>query len=412
MAEFVAIITAAGKGSRMQAECKKQFLLLQGKSILERTIANFLAMDLFSRSGHLYFSLKDDKATIRGVMFRYYASSLAFVPQNGDEVVCFGKLDIYEAGGVYQIIVSQMEKKGIGDLNKRFEALKKRLAAEGLFDDSHKKKIPKFPQKIGIVTSASGAAAQDIKNVLTRRFPCQIYLYPATVQGDKAVRTILQGIDYFEKVLPVDTLIISRGGGSQEDLFCFNSEELAQAIFAAKTPIISGVGHEIDFTIADFVADMRAPTPSAAAEIAVPDKQDLLEKLESVQSLLKFKAQSKLSAFKQEINLLQQTLLTLSPFTKLKEFDAKIEKNQLKLDHLLSSAFHQMKQRFKTSEGKLAELSPLKTLARGYTVTRQTKKTLRSLDEIDAKKPLEIIFPDGYALVEIKKLKKTNFPQR
>ena len=157
---------------------------------------------------------------------------------------------------------------------------------------------------------------------------------------------------------------------------------------------------------------MRAPTPSAAAEIAVPDKQDLLEKLESVQSLLKFKAQSKLSAFKQEINLLQQTLLTLSPFTKLKEFDAKIEKNQLKLDHLLSSAFHQMKQRFKTSEGKLAELSPLKTLARGYTVTRQTKKTLRSLDEIDAKKPLEIIFPDGYALVEIKKLKKTNFPQR
>ncbi len=387
------------------------------KNIVKNNIPNLFIQGEISnctlhRSGHLYFSLKDDKATIRGVMFRYYASSLAFVPQNGDEVVCFGKLDIYEAGGVYQIIVSQMEKKGIGDLNKRFEALKKRLAAEGLFDDSHKKKIPKFPQKIGIVTSASGAAAQDIKNVLTRRFPCQIYLYPATVQGDKAVRTILQGIDYFEKVLPVDTLIISRGGGSQEDLFCFNSEELAQAIFAAKTPIISGVGHEIDFTIADFVADMRAPTPSAAAEIAVPDKQDLLEKLESVQSLLKFKAQSKLSAFKQEINLLQQTLLTLSPFTKLKEFDAKIEKNQLKLDHLLSSAFHQMKQRFKTSEGKLAELSPLKTLARGYTVTRQTKKTLRSLDEIDAKKPLEIIFPDGYALVEIKKLKKTNFPQR
>ncbi len=387
------------------------------KNIVKNNIPNlFIKGELSNctlhRSGHLYFSLKDDKATIRGIMFRYYSSRLDFVPQNGEEVICFGKLDVYEVGGTYQIVVSQMEKKGAGDLNKKFEELKNKLASEGLFDAAHKKKIPKYPRKIGIITSATGAAIQDIKNVLSRRFPCQIYLYPATVQGEKAAKTVIQGIKYFEEKFPVDTLIIGRGGGSQEDLFCFNAEELAQAIFAAKTPIISAVGHETDFALADFVADMRAPTPSAAAELAVPDKQDLLEKLQDAQSLITLKVKTKLTIHRQRINLLQQTLLTLSPFTKLKEIDAKIVNYRLKLNYLLASALHKINENFKASEGKLLELSPLKTLSRGYTITRQDGKTVRKLENLSENKPLEIIFPDGYAYLEVKNIKKTKFPAR
>ncbi len=387
------------------------------KNIVKNNIPNlFIKGELSNctlhRSGHLYFSLKDDKATIRGIMFRYYCSMLDFVPQNGEEVVCFGKLDVYEAGGTYQIVVSQMEKKGAGDLNKKFEELKSKLASEGLFEETHKKKIPKYPAKIGIVTSATGAAIQDIKNVLSRRFPCQIYLYPATVQGEKADKAIIKGIKYFEKKHLVDTIIVGRGGGSQEDLFCFNSENLARAIFTAKTPIISAVGHEIDFTIADFVADMRAPTPSAAAELAVPDKKDLLEKLQDTQNFIRRTVQTNLTSHRQKIELLQKTLLTLSPFTKLKEIDAKISNSQLKLDYLLRSALHKISENFTASEGKLAELSPLKTLARGYTIARQEGKTLRKLNEISEKKSLEIIFPDGYAHIEIKSVKKIKFPQR
>ncbi len=216
----------------------------------------------------------------------------------------------------------------------------------------------------------------------------------------------MKGLKFFEEKKRVDTLIIGRGGGSQEDLFCFNSEELARAIFAAKTPIIAGIGHEIDFTIADFVADLRAPTPSAAAELAVPDKQELLEKLQDAQTLLKFQTQAKFSHFKQKIELQHQTLLALSPFSRLKELKSKVEKSGLRMNYLLASAFHKISENFKISQGKLAELSPLKTLSRGYTIARQGEKTLRSVKSIHENKILELIFPDGYAQIEIKKIEK------
>ena len=354
------------------------------------------------RSGHLYFGLKDEKSSLKGVMFKYYASMLDFVPQNGDEVVCFGKLDLYEASGNYQIVASSMEKKGLGELNKKFEILKKKLEKEGLFEQIYKKNIPEYPKKIGIVTSATGAAIQDIRNVLSRRFPCEIYLYPVLVQGEKAPKSIISGIQYFEKKYPVDLLIVGRGGGSQEDLFCFNSEELARMIFAAKTPIITGIGHEIDYTIADFVADLRAPTPSAAAELAVPDKAKLVEKLMDAKSLITLNSQAKITDFKLKIHRLQQNLATYSPYAKLENLKTKIDTSQLMMKHLLATKISQNTQKIEVAISKLEELSPLKTLDRGYAIIRQEQKTIRTTKQINTDKPLEIILKDGSIYLDIK----------
>ncbi|MDY0336942.1 MAG: exodeoxyribonuclease VII large subunit [Candidatus Cloacimonadaceae bacterium] len=227
-------------------------------------------------SGHMYFNLKDEFATLRCTFFRNSNYKLDFKPADGQSVVCFGKITLYEKGGSYNLNVSTMMPAGLGDMQARFEALKKKLQEEGLFDPSNKKKLPPYPQTIGIVTSPTSAALQDVKNILQRRYPVEAYVYPALVQGTEAAQTLIRGIRYFNDVLPVDLIILTRGGGSQEDLFCFNDEALARAIHASRIPLISAVGHEIDFTISDFVADLRAPTPSAAAEIAVPNKDDLL----------------------------------------------------------------------------------------------------------------------------------------
>jgi len=232
-------------------------------------------------SGHMYFNLKDEYATLRCTFFKNSNYRLNFKPSDGQSVVCFGKITLYEKGGTYNLNVSSMVPAGMGDMQARYEALKKKLEAEGLFDSALKKKIPPYPQRIGIVTSPTSAALQDVMNILKRRFPVEAFVYPALVQGSEAPPTLINGIGYFNQIMPVDLIIITRGGGSQEDLFCFNDEGLARAIHASKIPVISAVGHEIDFTISDFVADLRAPTPSAAAEIAVPNKEDLISYLAS-----------------------------------------------------------------------------------------------------------------------------------
>lgn len=226
-------------------------------------------------SGHMYFNLKDEYATLRCTFFKNSNYRLDFKPANGQSVVCFGKITLYEKGGTYNLNVSTMVPAGLGDMHARFEALKRKLQAEGLFANEAKKKLPPYPQKIGIVTSPTSAALQDVMNILRRRYPVEAVVYPALVQGAEAPVSLIRGIRYFNEVLPVDLIILTRGGGSQEDLWCFNDEALARAIFASKIPLISAVGHEIDFSISDFVADLRAPTPSAAAEIAVPNKDDL-----------------------------------------------------------------------------------------------------------------------------------------
>ncbi len=233
-------------------------------------------------SGHIYFNLKDDNATLRCTFFRNANIHLDFKPEEGMEVICFGKLTVYEKGGTYNLNVQSMSLSGKGDLARCFELLKKKLQEEGLFDPAHKKKLPRYPRRIGIVTSPTGAALQDILNILERRYPIAVDVFPALVQGAEAPAQLIAGLRRFNAAADVDLIIIGRGGGSQEDLFCFNDEALAREIFASRIPVISAVGHEIDFTIADFVADLRAPTPSAAAELAVPDRKELFSYINSL----------------------------------------------------------------------------------------------------------------------------------
>jgi exodeoxyribonuclease VII large subunit len=264
-------------------------------------------------SGHMYFNLKDENATLRCTFFRNSNYRLDFKPAEGMQVVCFGKITVFEKGGTYNLNVQSMSQAGLGAMQQKFEALKRKLNQEGLFDAEHKKPIPKYPNKIGIVTSPTGAALQDIQNIIIRRYPAELQIYPALMQGAEAPAQIIKGIQYFNQTREVDLIIVTRGGGSQEDLFCFNDEALARAIFASGLPIISAVGHEIDFTLADFVADLRAPTPSAAAELAVPDKKDLLSLLASLARRLDLAKQKELSGYKQSLAEMQLSLSRYHP---------------------------------------------------------------------------------------------------
>ncbi|MDD4309172.1 MAG: exodeoxyribonuclease VII large subunit [Candidatus Cloacimonetes bacterium] len=252
-------------------------------------------------SGHMYFNLKDENATLRCTFFKNVNYRLDFKPSEGMQVVCYGKITVFEKGGSYNLNVQNMNQAGLGAMQKKFEELKRKLLNEGLFDSAHKKPLPKYPKIIGIVTSPTGAALQDIQNIILRRYPAELQIYPALVQGSEAPQQVIKGIQYFNAAQEVDLIIVTRGGGSQEDLFCFNDESLARAIFASKLPVISAIGHEIDFTIADFVADLRAPTPSAAAELAVPDKKDLLNLLASLSRRLELAKQKELGSYKQQL---------------------------------------------------------------------------------------------------------------
>lgn len=286
------------------------------KNVLENNIPNLYVegeITNFIRhsSGHIYFSIQDDFSTLRCVFFKQHNYTLDFFPKNGDKVIIFGNITLYVKGGSYQFNVNKIFSSGKGVLQIKFEQLKAKLNAEGLFSSEHKKPIPAFPQRVGVITSASGAALQDIKNVIFRRYPIELVLFPASVQGDNAVPELIKAVNYFTANPDVDVLIISRGGGSQEDLFCFNDEGLVRAIFNCPIPVISGVGHEIDFTLTDFVADLRAPTPSAAAELAVPDRVQLQDSLNRVKSELKLLTQSALHTERNRLNFMTKKLSEL-----------------------------------------------------------------------------------------------------
>ncbi|MBQ3573019.1 MAG: exodeoxyribonuclease VII large subunit, partial [Clostridia bacterium] len=247
--------------------------------LVKGELSNFKAHS----SGHMYMSLKDEGGVMRAVMFRSAAAKLAFKPQNGMKVVARGRISVYERDGQYQLYIENMQQEGQGDLYAAFEQLKAKLSAEGLFDPAHKKKLPKYPKTVGVVTAPTGAAIRDIINVLSRRFSyADIVLYPVLVQGENSAASIVEAIEYFNKSKSADVLIVGRGGGSIEDLWSFNEETVARAIYNSDIPIVSAVGHEIDFTISDFVADLRAPTPSAAAELVVPSQIELSEKFNNV----------------------------------------------------------------------------------------------------------------------------------
>lgn len=316
-------------------------------------------------SGHIYTTLKDEGGVLKAVMFKSAASALTFTPQDGMKVLARGKVGVYESGGVYQLYIEEMIPDGVGELYIAYEQLKAKLQEEGLFDERHKKPIPRFPSRVGVITAPTGSAVRDIINVITRRFPmAEIVLYPAQVQGTGSAQSVAAGIEYFNETNSVDTIIAGRGGGSIEDLWAFNEEVVARAIFNSEIPIISAVGHETDFTIADFVADLRAPTPSAAAEIAVPSSLDLSASIKMQSSRLMQAQLSRLRALQLKINSL-----------KLKTPQEIINDNSQKLDNLTRRAensfkliLSQKRRVLGEASGKLNALSPLNTLSRGYSI--------------------------------------------
>ncbi len=364
---------------------------------VEGEIANFT----HHRSGHIYFSLKDEKSTLRCVFFKAANLSLKFQPKVGDKVICLGKISVYEKGGNYQLNVNRMLPSGIGELQLKFDELKRKLTEEGLFDNDYKKPIPEFPESVGIITSSTGAAVQDIRNVISRRFPTKIYLYPATVQGDYAAKEIIKGIDFFNTEFPVDVLIVGRGGGSQEDLFCFNDEALARKIFASKIPVISAVGHEIDFTISDFVADLRAPTPSAAAELAVPDRRELVDRVNNLLNNLRYTTQHYFTSKKLEIQELENALNQQHPKNILKDLQARLERTLMKFNIATHNILQTKRNKLEILFNELRELSPQEALKRGYSLIRKEKKILNSINDINISDKLQLILSDGKCLAEI-----------
>lgn len=403
-------------------------------------------------SGHMYFNLKDDYATLRCTFFKNANYKLSFRPKDGDSVICFGRITLYEKGGTYNLNVSTMIPAGLGEIQARIEALKKKLDAEGLFAKERKKALPRFPEKIGIVTSPTGAALQDISNILKRRYPIDAYVYPALVQGNDAPPTLIKGIQYFNECMKVDLIILTRGGGSQEDLFCFNDEALARAIFASKVPIISAVGHEIDFSISDFVADLRAPTPSAAAEIAVPNKEDLLQHLGSLKHRIKLSLDSQIAFnrrqlsdstlklnryhpeklwqdMQQRFDMASLALTNIVHF--IKEPKQRLERSKMglnsalnirilgfsqrkrqelnslkyQLNSLSENMLKQYKQILSSKEQLLSSLSPDGMLRKGWALPIKDGKVIKSVKELSITDEIDLKLSDGEAIVAVKDLK-------
>ena len=360
---------------------------------IEGEISNFTQ----ARSGHLYFTLKDENAQLKCVMWRSAADRLPFMPENGDAVVARGRVSVYEAGGAYQLYAESLEPAGRGELTLAFERLRAALAAEGLFDEDRKKPIPAFPNKIGIVTSADAAALRDILNVLSRRWPLlSVLIAPTLVQGQDAPRQIARAIRWLDGRHDIDTIIVARGGGSIEDLWAFNEESVARAIFQAEHPIIVGVGHETDFTIADFVADLRAPTPSAAAELAVPD---CLEVTLAVQGLLATAAGRLRSGFETRRNSvagLARALGHLSPQRKLENGQQQIDWLTGRLDQAMTLQLARRNSGLMVSRTALKAVSPLATLSRGYAIIRnEDGELVKSTKSVSGGEKIAIQVADG-----------------
>ena len=361
------------------------------------------------RSGHLYFSLKDSEGQIRAVMFRSKAIALRFLPESGMKVIVHGSVNVFPRDGSYQIYVSSMQPDGIGALYLAYEQMKARLEAEGLFDREHKRPIPRFPRRIGVITSPTGAAVRDIINVTGRRYPnAELYLYPALVQGDGAEDSLVKAVDYFDKSRLCDLIIIGRGGGSIEDLWAFNSEKLARRIFAASVPIISAVGHETDFTICDFVSDMRAPTPSAAAELAVPDRRELMMRLDTLDDRLSLALVRKIDRCRERLEHMNEITAASSLDGLIKSRREMILHRSEKLSLLMNNRLNSAKEMLAAQVGKANALNPLSILSRGYSVTECEGKILRSASDTDVGDNISIILSDGRIDACVTNIKKEN----
>ncbi|MBC8569599.1 exodeoxyribonuclease VII large subunit [Zongyangia hominis] len=348
--------------------------------LVEGEISNFVN---HVKSGHFYFTLKDGKCAVKAVMFRGYASSIRFAPQNGMKVVVKGDVDVFERDGVYQLYVYDMQPMGKGALYLAYEQLKAKLAAEGLFDERYKKPLPAYPKRVGVITSETGAVLQDIRNVLGRRYPlCRLVLCPSKVQGEDAAENLIASLQLMERYGQADVIIIGRGGGSIEDLWAFNDERLARAIFACRVPVVSAVGHETDFTIADFVSDLRAPTPSAAAELVSPSQVDLTYQLAGGEVRLYAAMDAKIEGGIHRLEQLSQKECIKSP-TFL------VDKNRQRLDFLVQSICKNMQSKMNNHETALSHqaallnsYNPLGILSRGYSVVYKQGQIVKHSKEL------------------------------
>ena len=371
--------------------------LLQGISV-RGEISNFKQYP----SGHCYFTLKDTNSALKCVMFRNRAQYLRFLPQNGMQVVAGGSIAVYERDGVYQLYVDSLLPEGTGDLALAFEQLKEKLASEGLFDPARKQPLPAFPKKIGVVTSSAGAVLRDIYRVSKRRWPgIQLVLYPVQVQGEGAAEQIARGIDFFAEEYAVDVIIAGRGGGSMEDLWAFNEEPVVRAIAACPVPLISAVGHETDFTLADFAADVRAATPSQAAELAVPDRSEVMRQVESLTGQLTRQVQRELALRRQRLEGLLNSRVMREPQSMLAE-------RRQRLDFLLAGLQRTAKAELQSKQHKLglilnrlAAINPVAVMGRGYGIVTKQDKLVSSIQTVEIDDELQLTFTDGHVQAKV-----------
>ena len=353
-------------------------------------------------TGHLYFTLKDDKSLIKCIMFKSYAQKLNFMPKDGMKVFIFGEVSVFERDGIYQVYVKAMQEDGVGTLYKKYEELKQMLEEQGYFDISHKKKIPQMPKIIGVLTSQTGSVIRDIINVSTRRNPnVQIRLFPVPVQGQDAAPKIAEGIRFMNKNKLADVLILARGGGSLEDLWPFNEEIVAHAIYESELPIISAVGHETDFSISDFVADLRAPTPSAAAELAVPDIYEVKQKILGYKNRLKISLNKKYEMLKLHYEKLTSSFVFKEPLRIINERSILLDNQVKQIENIIKNKKQSEKERYVKLVSKLDTLSPLKTLTRGYSIIEQKGKIINSVKELQEGNEIDIQMIDGKAKAKI-----------
>lgn len=356
----------------------------------------------YHSSGHIYFSIKDANGLLACVMFAGKRRGLDFKLEEGNKVIVSGNINVYERDGKYQLYAEKIEKEGIGDLYKKFIELKNELEEMGMFDAEYKKAIPRYSLNVGIVTADTGAAVQDIINISKRRNPyVRLVLYPARVQGEGAAETIAQGIRCLDNE-KLDVIIVGRGGGSIEDLWAFNEEIVARAIFNCNTPIISAVGHETDFTIADYVADMRAPTPSAAAELAVFEYDKLCEKISSYEEAMRFRVENKIKNYKDVVNDFKWKLNKMSPINSIQSKRQRLADMEIRLFDSINRKVSVRRHSLELLTERLNGLSPLNKLSGGYAyVSKEDKKPVKSISQIEINDELEIVLNDGNAKVKV-----------
>lgn len=349
------------------------------------------------KTGHMYFSLKDAGGAVKAVMFRGNAMKLKFMPENGMKVLISGRVGVFPRDGQYQIYVDTMEPDGVGALALAFEQLKQKLEKEGLFAQSRKKAIPEMPMKIGVITSPTGAAIRDILNILGRRFPlAEVYLYPALVQGENAAADLVRGLSRFNRDRNVDVIILGRGGGSIEDLWAFNEEPLVRAVAASEIPVISAVGHETDFTLCDFAADMRAPTPSAAAGIAVPDMEDILYNVQTADMRLRRAISQKISVLGERLTRLASSRVLKNPQNVIDDKRMALLTEERMLHDKMQAVLREKKAGLGEKAAKLDALNPLAVLARGYAaVFEENGKVITRTEDVQIGKTVMLAMADG-----------------